>query len=129
MMQKQRPLTVALPKKGRLSAQFNGLLDAAGYNLDKKSPRHDFATIHRHDPCMTDRPFQALLQKTDDALANLQEGFVDAVIAGRDKYEETSAGLFYKIGNSRGVLPRILIFPPAGWSLPGPDSLSKPRPI
>lgn len=37
MMQKQRPLTVALPKKGRLSAQFNGLLDAAGYNLDKKA--------------------------------------------------------------------------------------------
>lgn len=86
-----RLFTVALPKKGRLSAHFNTLFEAAGYMLDKKSARHDFAlAVHRDDP-EKKSSFQALLQKAEDALENLQDGLVDATITGRDKYEEVKA--------------------------------------
>lgn len=84
-----RNFRLALPKKGRLKDDFDSVFAATGLTLEKQDIRHDFGMIYDSKGLIS--PFETVIQRPGDALANLSAGVVDLAVVGLDCCVEFNA--------------------------------------
>jgi ATP phosphoribosyltransferase len=81
--------SIAIPKKGRLCADFNKVMEKAGFTFEPTAARRDLGTLSDDNGALPD--FRALSARPADALLYVQRGVMDMAVVGLDTLVEFSA--------------------------------------
>jgi ATP phosphoribosyltransferase len=82
------PVSIVVPKQGRLREPFEGIMQEAGLSFKKANARHDYGMIvdKTGQP-----PIEAVSQRADDALRSLDAGVAQMAVVGLNTFLECSA--------------------------------------
>lgn len=92
---------IAIPKKGRLCADFNAIMEKAGFSFEAAGARRDLGALNDDTGALS--AFKALSARPADALLYVQNGVMDMAVVGLDTLVEFSAAAGDLCGQGRGM--------------------------